>query len=478
MSGIAKDLDYSYDFAGNVTTRTEVTDPTGSPIQNEWNFTYDGVSQQREVQLNNGTGGRELYYYDSAGRRYMAVTYAAATDSIPERIRVWVGGAELWYRPSANSNAMEIDTEYAYLSLGAISIGRIKSQGPVLTTEANFANGLSHIMGSVDWDTGIVNAAFIYGPYGEVVDSTGAEQGDHLRRFNGKESDQLSKLSYYGFRYYDSQSLSWTQADPKYLYVPDASGGEPRRMGLYQFTLNNPMRYKDADGRDPEYNLRKGPHFVLRALFDRIEYSDDLVSFVGAAIAIFRINSKKLGHKTTIVQSSDTDENASFHYKTGEIQINGETGAEKLLEAGFVETVGTIAHELGHAEFGQNNKGAAFLAIRSEAWAVGVEIRFVQQLLAKGIITKGEYSNWKSRVSPQLEDMLALLSPRERARAIALIKGDFAKATRDFKKRLQLKQGKNSGVTDLGCSLSSAECIHANSRAFENNISGGHPGGV
>ena len=60
------------------------------------------------VLLNNGSGGRELYYCDSAGQRYMA-----ATDKFPERIRVWMGGAEIWYKPNASATAMEVDTEYA-----------------------------------------------------------------------------------------------------------------------------------------------------------------------------------------------------------------------------------------------------------------------------------------------------------------------------------------------------------------------------
>lgn len=74
---------------------------------------------------------------------------------------------------------------------------------------------------------------------------------DHLRRFNGKEFDTLSSLSYYGFRYYDSLSLSWSQADPLYRFTPDITFDEPRRMSLYVFSLNNPMRYTDPDGQNP-----------------------------------------------------------------------------------------------------------------------------------------------------------------------------------------------------------------------------------
>jgi RHS repeat-associated protein len=97
-------------------------------------------------------------------------------------------------------------------------------------------------------DTGVVNAAFIYGPYGEIVDSIGAEEDEHLRRFNGKEADQLSALNYYGYRYYDPLSLTWTQADPLFRRVPDFAGVNPREMTLYAFSMNNPARYMDPNG--------------------------------------------------------------------------------------------------------------------------------------------------------------------------------------------------------------------------------------
>jgi len=35
-----------------------------------------------------------------------------------------------------------------------------------------------------------------------------------------------------------------------YLMAPDIAGAEPRRMSLYMFSLNNPLRYLDPDGRD------------------------------------------------------------------------------------------------------------------------------------------------------------------------------------------------------------------------------------
>jgi RHS repeat-associated protein len=67
----------------------------------------------------------------------------------------------------------------------------------------------------------------------------------------GKEQDQLTDLSYYGARYFDPLSLTWTQADPLFRFAPDMAWDQPRRANLYSFSLNNPLRYMDPDGENP-----------------------------------------------------------------------------------------------------------------------------------------------------------------------------------------------------------------------------------
>ena len=45
--------------------------------------------------------------------------------------------------------------------------------------------------------------------------------------------------------------MGWTQVDPLFLRVPDlAKQSTPRRSNLGAFSLNNPVRYMDPDGRD------------------------------------------------------------------------------------------------------------------------------------------------------------------------------------------------------------------------------------
>jgi RHS repeat-associated protein len=75
---------------------------------------------------------------------------------------------------------------------------------------------------------------------------------DHRRQFNGKENDALTSLRYYGYRYYDPLTLRWNSADPLHRFAPDLDVATPQAMNLYSFSLNNPARYLDPDGRQPE----------------------------------------------------------------------------------------------------------------------------------------------------------------------------------------------------------------------------------
>ncbi len=66
---------------------------------------------------------------------------------------------------------------------------------------------------------------------------------------NDKYVDAATGLAYYGARYYDKTLVGWTQMDPLYRFVPDARWSAPRRGNVYAFTLQNPLRYTDPDGR-------------------------------------------------------------------------------------------------------------------------------------------------------------------------------------------------------------------------------------
>ncbi len=95
---------------------------------------------------------------------------------------------------------------------------------------------------------------FLNLPFGEDMASQHSTTADFSSRykFNAKELDKETGWYYYGARYYDPQVSTWLSVDPlaeKYI------GFSP-----YNFTLGNPVRLVDVDGKKNEdwvYNKKK-----------------------------------------------------------------------------------------------------------------------------------------------------------------------------------------------------------------------------
>src|SRR5690606_34895145 len=227
----APPVTYDYDISGNVVERDDNGSASGS-----YTFLYDGEDQQRIATA--PSGDQELYYYDESGKRILAVSRQPG--GTITKVRLWFGSTEIEY-----DGAGQAQKTLAHLSLGGIPIARVED----LVDATYVVHGhLGHMLGALSLDGSALDAGFIYGPFGEILAETGVAS-DYLRRFNGKEHDQLTDLYYYGFRYFDPLSLTWTQADPLYRFAPDLAYDEPRRMNLYAFSLQNPVRYVDPDGR-------------------------------------------------------------------------------------------------------------------------------------------------------------------------------------------------------------------------------------
>lgn len=242
---------YSYDSAGNLRDRRNGP-PTANPTDV---FLYDGDDRLRRATSYSGTTvlGRDDYYYEPSGQRAAVVTRTAA--GAVSSVRMFFGDAELELTPSST-----VQRAYAYLSLGT-PVARIES--PVggwqttspttgtATIELTYHGLAQNAILSLS-PIGGVKAAFVYGPYGEIVQAAGSASGQTAtrRRMNDKFVDDRTALAYYGARYHDNVMLGWTQADPLYRFLPELAQAEPRRGNLYAFSLGNPMSYLDPDGRD------------------------------------------------------------------------------------------------------------------------------------------------------------------------------------------------------------------------------------
>jgi RHS repeat-associated protein len=70
------------------------------------------------------------------------------------------------------------------------------------------------------------------------------------RRFTGQEREPETGLDYLGARYYASQSGRMTTVDP--VLDLDQALLDPQRWNRYAYSLNNPLKFTDPDGRSPK----------------------------------------------------------------------------------------------------------------------------------------------------------------------------------------------------------------------------------
>ena len=168
----------------------------------------------------------------------------------------WLDDTESHYDEVGNLNYV-----YSHLSLGT-PVARVDRRS---NTNAKFElqfHGLGNDTLAAVQQDGTINASFDYAPFGEIIESTlmvpvhqqlGVE--GHRRRMNDKFVDEVDNLAYYGRRYYDNVSMTWTQGDAMSRFSPDAAWVQPRRSNLYTMAMSNPLRYMDPDGMDSKSNI-------------------------------------------------------------------------------------------------------------------------------------------------------------------------------------------------------------------------------
>ncbi len=111
-----------------------------------------------------------------------------------------------------------------------------------------------------------------YKPFGEEHAIT--QSIENNRRFVGKEKDTETGLNYFGARYLSSSEGRFLAPDPVRA-VNSYSGRinreiliNPQRHNTYAYSLNNPYRYVDPDGREVESTYSKSKGIVTTTDLD------------------------------------------------------------------------------------------------------------------------------------------------------------------------------------------------------------------
>jgi len=95
-----------------------------------------------------------------------------------------------------------------------------------------------------------------YKPFGEETEIT--PEPENKLKFVGKEKDKETGLYYFGARYMEGKIGRFISPDP--VGMVDPRNGSinhknilnPQRLNYYAYGLNNPYRYIDPDGNDPD----------------------------------------------------------------------------------------------------------------------------------------------------------------------------------------------------------------------------------
>ena len=268
---------YAYDAAGNMTQRCTGGSGVPSCAGESTEYVYDGKDQLRRAtkKLNGVVEGSEEYWYDGDGQRIAVVKRDAAATKTE---LIWfIGDAEAHYDGTGN-----LDHIYSHLSLGT-PVARVdRTSNTATSVEYQFHGLASSTLAAVAND-GTINASFRYTPWGAIVEAGGTTSGSaaHRRRHNDKYIDDLSSLAYYGVRYYDKTLIGWSQSDPLFRFAPDAAWTQPRKALLYTYSLQNPLRYVDPDGRMPGA-MALGPAAPIAV---GVEAAVALVGFAGEVVA-------------------------------------------------------------------------------------------------------------------------------------------------------------------------------------------------
>lgn len=227
---------YTYDANGNL-----ISDGTSR------HFAWDHVNRLRSYRNQAGGGPASVsaqYLYDAGGQRVKKVVRAGAKVTVI----VYVDGLLERTRVSGVGSPVENDTIHVMDDRSRIATIRV---GPALPGDATPAVTfhLGDHLGSASLvldGAGAPVSREEYTPYGE----TGF--GGHAfkrYRYSGKERDEESGLSYFGFRYYVPWLARWASPDPS---------GAADGPDLYRAFAGNPMRMRDSAGLQSN-DFHEGP---------------------------------------------------------------------------------------------------------------------------------------------------------------------------------------------------------------------------
>jgi RHS repeat-associated protein len=248
--------DYVYDSHGNIIRMPHLAN---HPNLKDANMHYDYNDQLQQIDMRGG--GTAHYVYDAAGQRVRKVL-----EKSPGLVedRIYLGTIEIFRRRNGSASIkLERETLHVMDDEQRISLVETRTKGqepdiPEQLIRYQFSNHLTSVILELDEKAQIISYEE-YTPYGSTSFQSGqilAEIKLKRYRYTGKERDEESGLYYHDARYYGPWLGRWMSADPAGL-VDGAN--------LYRYTHNNPIRFVDPTGQDPQSgtNIDKEKRFFI-----------------------------------------------------------------------------------------------------------------------------------------------------------------------------------------------------------------------
>jgi len=188
-------------------------------------------------------------------------------------------------------------------------------------------------------ENGQVVSTHKYLPFGEELTPV---PSTNSHKFTGHERDNETGLDYMLARYYSpAATFRFLTVDP--VFRPSRNLYEPQRWNRYVYSLNNPMRYIDPDGRDAVTTVDHTNKTV------KVTVNVLLEGGTPAQAEKFQndANAKWGGNKEFTAKDGST--------WTMQVQVNATNDPSKFSEADGVNTV--KVGDSGETEMSDHNKG-------------------------------------------------------------------------------------------------------------------------
>ncbi len=217
---------YSYDNNGNL---------TGSGFLTSYTWDYNN----RLTEVSSGLVPIS-YEYDASGQRIKSIDSAGTTLSITNEYSITPNGTE------------------KHIFLGDTAIASISNSSEVYNIHADHLTG-SNVITDHDEQVDELTDYYAFGTM--RIDE---QNGSHAekRKFTGHEYDADTGLNYMSQRYYEPTLGRFLSQDQPFLNITDAQKieadtqspyveylGNPQNQNSYSYVYNNPLKYKDINGK-------------------------------------------------------------------------------------------------------------------------------------------------------------------------------------------------------------------------------------